>query len=183
MVVGYLLSGNDNGSFFFDQNDESLPICDQCGYVTDFDYMSPIIKLRTKKYDISSTYDNREIVSDKFKRFCLDNHYTGLIFKPLPNNSDFYLFTINNILKFDTDKANLRYYKFCNKCGNYESVTPAIPVVLKDVDAPLADGFYATDVNFASGNEKGPVFIIGITTYEKLKRHKFKGINFLKIEL
>jgi len=183
MVIGYLLGGNDNDSYIFDTNDKSLPICHQCGYVTNFDYMSPSMQLRVKKYDISSTYDNRTIVSTRFKNYCLDNNYKGMVFRELPRNPGFYLMNINTIIEFDSDRANLIQYKYCEVCGNYESITPGIPVVLKDVDSPLADGFYATNIHFASGNEKGPLFIVGVATYDKLKSQKFKGMNFMKIEL
>ena len=164
MLVGYLLSGNDNGSHFFDQSDEFLPTCKLCGYVTDFEYMSPRIKLEAIEYDISSTYDNRTIVSDRFRVFCIHNKYSGISFIELPNNHNYYLIKISNVLKFDSEKANLRYHNFCKSCGNYESITPAVPVTLKDVHGPIADGFYVTDVHFASGNEKGPACIIGVTT-------------------
>jgi hypothetical protein len=182
MIVGYILTGNDNGSCFFDKSDKSLPICKKCGYVTDFDYISPNIKLKVIKYDISSTYDNRTIVSNKFKIFCDDNKFTGVLFHELPKNPEFYKMTISNIIKVDTDKSNLRYYKFCDECGNYESVTPAIPVYLKEVKVPLLDGFYATDIHFASGNEKCPLKIVGVNTYEIMRKQNFKGINFIKME-
>ena len=36
MVVGYTLSGHDNGTFMFDENDPQLKWCIACHYRTDF---------------------------------------------------------------------------------------------------------------------------------------------------
>lgn len=182
MIIGYDISCEDNDSQMFPSGDPNWPRCSKCGYTTDFDYISPLFKLGKQLYDISSTYDNKTIVSLKFKEFCLRNKYRGVGFKELPNDPGFFKLEVNNMVKFDAEKAKLRYYKYCDECHSYESVTPGIPIFLKGISKPLGDGFYATDVHFASGNEKGPLFIIGVETYEKMKKEKFRGIVFTKIE-
>lgn len=184
VIIGYELDAQyDNDSYMFDPIDPNLPTCQKCGYVTNFDYISPLFKLNKQCYDISYTYDLRLIVSLKFKEFCARNHYKDIGFSGLPNDPNFFRLDVKNIINFDTKKAKLQYYKYCDICHNYDSVTPAHPICLKDVNKPLEDGFYATDVHFASGNEKCPTIIIGVKTYEKMKKEKFKGIVFVKIEL
>ena len=182
MIIGYNIGGEFNDSHMFDADDKNLPICKKCGYVTDYDYVDPNFNLKKEIYDISYTYDGRVIVSLKFKEFCLRNKYLGVEFHELEKNPNYFIFKVNNILKFDTKKRKLNYENYCNICGNYESVTPASPILLQNVSSPLKDGFYATDLHFASGNEKSPLLIIGIETFKKIKKEKFKGIYLFKIE-
>jgi len=182
MIIGYRMSIYDNDSTMFLSSDPNWPRCPKCGYTTDFDYVSPLFKLNNHMYDISSTYDNKDIVSLKFKEFCDRNHYKRITFKKLPNDPAFFKIEVKNIVKFDTQKAKLKYGEYCAECHNYESITPGLPIFLKGVSTPLGDGFYATDIYFASGNEKGPIVIIGVETYEKMKKEKFRGIVFTKVE-
>jgi hypothetical protein len=183
MILGYIISGEFNDCNMFSSKDDNLPICKKCGYVTDFEYISPMFKLKKKIYDISETYDSHTIVSNKFKEFCIRNNYKGLEFKELPNDKNYYSFFVRNILLFDIEKAELKFDNYCDECKNYESVTPAIPMMIKGLTEPLKeDGIFATDIHFASGNEKSPCLIIGITTYEKMKKEKFKGMNYLKFD-
>ena len=98
MILGYIISGEFNDSHFFDSDDKELPLCKKCGYVTDFEYISPIFKLKKRIYDISATYDGRTIVSNNFKKFCEDLNYKGLEFIELPNDKGFYIW--HRILRF-----------------------------------------------------------------------------------
>ena len=178
MILGYFFGGVDNGSYMFDDEDDNIPVCSKCGYVTDFRFVSKTFKLRNTKYDISCTYDNHTIVSKRFKEFCEGNGYHGLEFKELPNNREFYSFIAYNILPFDTDRAKLECIGYCVSCGNYRSISPAFPIAIKDLTSPLGDGIFRTDINFYTGNEKHPLLIIGIETHDKMKRERFKGIYY-----
>jgi len=182
MIRGYVISGEFNDSEMYDSEDPNLPICKKCGYKTDYEYISPYFRLTKKVYDVSVTYDGHIIVSQKFKDFCVKKKYQGLEFKELPNGKNFFSFFIRNILPFDTESTNLSFDNYCNICGNYESVTPGIPLVIKDLNSAIAKGFYATDIKFASGNEKNSIYFVGIKTYEEMRKEKFKGIHFLKFD-
>jgi len=184
MIIGYEINPqNDNDSQMFPSDDSNWPRCPKCRYTINCDYISPLFKLGKQLYDISSTYDNAIIVSLKFKEFCVKNKYKGVEFRKLPNDPNFFKLEVKNIIEYDAKKnAKLEYYKYCDKCNNYASITHARPVFLKGIHKPLNDEFYATDVHFASGNEKSPIFIIGVETYKKMKKEKFKGIIFSKIE-
>lgn len=182
MIIGYNLGGDFNGNHMFDLDDPNLPICKKCGYVTNLDYISPLFKLKKQIYDISYTYDGRVIVSLKFKEFCLRHNYKGLEFRNLPNDPFFFVFVINNIVNYDTERKVLRFDKFCDECKRYKSITPGFPIFLKDAFKPLEDKFFATDVHFASGNEKSPLLIVGVDAYIKIKKEKFRGIYLFKIE-
>ena len=182
MILGYIISGEFNDSYMFNQGDENLPICEKCGYVTDFEYINQLFNLKLEKFDFSATYDGRIVVSEKFKFWCDRNKYGGLEFRELPNNKGYYHFLVRNVLAFDTEKVQLNYESYCDICGNYKSVTPAIPVVIKKLKEPLEDGIYCTDIHFASGNEKSPLIIVGLETYKKMNKGNFRGIHFLKFD-
>ncbi len=173
--------GEDNDSFMIDPDDPNIPKCDKCGFVTDYLYISPTFEIVRKVYDFSYTYDNRCIVSNKFKEFCIRFNYSGLKFRKLPNNDDFYYFIVNNIVEVDKVRKKYIYEKYCDKCNNYESITPGTPVFLKNVDQPLVNGFYATDVWAGSCNGKVPDIIVSPDTQKRIKKEKIKGVTFEKV--
>ncbi len=175
MVIGYKLSGTDNDSHMY-INNKGLSVCDYCGYKTDSEYVNANFTIKRNIYDFSYTYDGCCIVSLKFKEFCLRENYTNIQFKALPLEPLFFYFIVKIQLNFDVKKRRTRFEKFCNICGNYESVIGANPVFLKNVNTPLEDMFYRTDQEFGSGNEKHPLIIVGVETYKKMKREKFKGL-------
>lgn len=177
MVLGYELFGWDNNSHMTGSCDKlfseltDIPKCNVCGYRTDYRYHNPNFKLRRKAYDYSSTYDGITIVSNAFKEFCEENKYDNLEFIALPKALGFFQFNVNgNLIEYTAHrKENL-----CTTCGFYESVVgPTIN--LEKINNPLKDGFYQSDLWFASGNEKSPIFLIAADTFKKLKEKKFKG--------
>ena len=109
MLIGYNIGGDFNDSYMFDSNDIYMPICEKCGYVTNYDYISPNFELNKEIYDISYTYDGRVIVSLRFKEFCLRNNYTDIEFHKLPKNLNHFVFKLNNLVEFDTKKRSRNY--------------------------------------------------------------------------
>jgi hypothetical protein len=183
MTIGYEISGYDNGSFMTGSCEKLLdlpflPKCDECGYRTDYRYTNKEFKLMRKTLDFSSTYDVVTIVSLKFKEFCNRYGYKNLVFIELPKSPYFFQFYIEgNFLQYDaTLKEN-----FCSNCKLYESVIgPSLNV--DNFTNLLEDGFYQSDLWFASGNEKSPVLIISPATKENLAKEKIRNICFTKIE-
>ncbi|EMN48462.1 hypothetical protein LEP1GSC088_1532 [Leptospira interrogans str. L1207] len=55
------------------------------------------------------------------------------------------------------------------------------PVFLKGISSRLDRGFYRTDLQFGSGNEKSPILIVGPQTKEELISKKFTGITFQEV--
>lgn len=177
MIVCYELFGWNNNSHMTGSCEKlfpeliDIPKCEVCGYRTDYRYHNPNFKLRKKAYDYSSTYDSVTIVSDAFKKFCEENQYDNLEFIPLAKAPGFFQFYIKgNIIEYTAHREE----NLCPTCGFYESVIgPGID--LEKISEPLKDGFYQSDLWFASGNEKSPVEIIAPETFVKLKEKKFKG--------
>ncbi len=181
MIIGYNLSGPDNDSHMY-YHAAGLPVCPQCGYKMNSEYINPDLRIKRRKYDFSFTYDNCAIVSLKFKEFCIRNGYSEIEFQKLPADSAFFLLAIRNVLDFDVEKANTRFLKFCPACNRYESVVGIAPFCLKNIHMPLEDNFYRTNLEFGSGNEKNPGIIVGVDTYSKLKREQFTGLEYARIE-
>ncbi len=181
MIIGYDITGPDNRCHIYFEA-AGLQRCAKCGFKLEQTYVNPDLRIRPRTYDFSSTYDNCLIVSRRFKEFCVRFGYTEVICHPLPSDKDFYFLEVKNIIPFDVERGNIRFSNYCDECGNFESITPAYPVFLKNVVEPLKDGFYRTDLVFASGDEKEPLIIVGVETYEKLKREKFHGLYFEAVE-
>jgi hypothetical protein len=160
---------------------DDLSTCEKCGYKLDFGYINPKFRLKRKVYDLSFTYDHCCIVSLKFKEFCQREKYSGIKFGKFPLEPNYFYLTVESIVKFETIEEGIRYENLCEKCGNYESIVAPGPTFIKDAEEPLGDGLYRTDLVFGSGNEKNPLLIIGIETYKKLKREKFKGLVYDEI--
>jgi len=185
MIIGYEISGYDNNSYMTGSWNKFLPEinsiiakCDKCGYKLDYKFINPHFKLKKKTLDISSTYDGVTIVSLKFKEFCLRYGYSNLEFIELPSEPNFFFFAIKN--KLLTYNYSLKE-KFCEKCGQYESITGPYLNVDK-INEPLPDGFYQSDLWFASGNEKSPVILIAPSTKINFDKENFKNICFSVIE-
>ena len=187
MIIGYSISGEDNDSFMCSsadeilENMENLSVCSQCGYRTNYFYINNNFKVSRRVYDLSSTYDGYTIVSRKFKEFCDRKGYKNIEFKELDKDPDFFALIALKVIEYDTDRNNPQYENYCEACSNYESVIGPSPIYLKGITEPLADGFYRTDILFASGNEKSPLIIIGPETKEAILKEGFKGIDFEKI--
>jgi hypothetical protein len=173
-VVGFSLSGQDNDSFMFQKHE--LPRCPACGYKTDFLSHNSNYVLRRKAPDYSTTYDGHYIVSERFRQFCRRQKYTGLEFGQFKNDPNHFDLQVEPVIPFDAKRRETRFIKLCQVCGNYESVVGAYPSYLKCSD-PLPDGFYRSDLLFASGDEKHPVFYVGAETKEKLKRARLTGLE------
>ena len=62
----------------------------------------------------------------------------------------------------------------------YNEIGGAAPF-LKNLNEPLKDGFFRSDILFGSGNERSPLIFVGEDTYKKIKRDKLKGFVFERI--
>lgn len=183
VLIGYDISGYDNDSYMCGSCDKlfpeltDIPKCPKCGYRTDYRYTNKDFKLKRKTMDFSSTYDGVTIVSRRFKDFCVRNEYDNLVFVELPKSPFFYQFYINgNVLEYDAGEK----HKYCKTCGQYESVV--VPIIKLDrITGPLKDGFYQSDLWFASGNEKHPLTVISPETKLKLESEKIKNICMREI--
>ncbi len=181
MVIGYILYGQDNNLSFFANAPKNI-LCLHCGSCLDTSYYPKYLPLKKEVKDVSFTYDGRLIVSEKFKTFCDEYNVKGIEFFLVNEKPKFYFVSSNRFLNFDVEKRETRFENLCPYCSNYESVIGATPAFLKDIDVSIKEGFYRTDIEFGSGSEKSPLFIIGLRTKKLIMKQHFKGIEFEAIK-
>lgn len=159
-----------------------VPRCSVCGYVTDSEFVNPRFRLSRKTADVSFTYDNRCIVSQRFRAFCLRRNCDGVVFVDLANDPGWYALISRKVLTFDSERYGTRFQKQCPVCRRFESVTGASPAMLRNQRTAIPDGIYRTDIEFGSGDEKSPSLIVGKITGERIKAAKFRQVVLEAIE-
>jgi len=178
MIVGYSLSVDDGDKYFFEAAPDTV-FCPKCDSVIDDSYTPVTIGGLKKDLDCFSTYENRLIVSERFKAVCDRLNSNGLQFIQVNNAPILYWLKIIKSLEFDSIKRKTRFDGLCSLCNNYESIIGATPVYLKGVNYPIESGFYRTDLEFGSGREKSHLEIIGCETKNILERECLLGINYI----
>lgn len=107
-------------------------ICECLNYVRNREnYITSEFQIKKKKYDFSYTYDSAIIVSKKFKDFCENEKLKGIEFYQLKKQKDFYLFKVNQILEFDSQRRKTEFIEYNESCGEFNEVVGAFPVCLK----------------------------------------------------
>lgn len=175
-LVGYKLTGQDNDTVMFEEED-AVPRCSRCGYRLNFEPHNPAYRLRSKRDDISATYDGQLVVSTAFKNVCLEAGYRGPAFLGFDTDPNHHHLIVTPQIAFDAQRRETRFENLCSVCGNYESIVGTRPCYLL-VDEPLPDDFFRTDLMFASGNEKHPLVVVGIETKARLLAAGLKGLEF-----
>jgi hypothetical protein len=181
VVIAFCLYGQDNDSYMLEDL-SSTDLCPKCGYLNQFDYHNPFFKIKKKSHDFSHPYDLGNVVSLKFKEFCVRENYINISFKEFEKSHGYFQFFVHNIVHFDYGRSDTKFKNYCKLCGNYEEVTGVTPPFLKNL-AALNDGFYRTDLIFGSGNHKNPITIVAPGTQAKLKKEKMRGLVFKPIYL
>lgn len=176
-LVAYLLYGQDNDTFMFD--DEEYDLCPVCGYKKEFLKYNPHYVPKQRMRDYSSTYDGFSIVTAKF-RDCISNKLDGVLFEEFDKNKNYLNLRPEGIVEFDYERSGTRFIKKCNECGNFESVVgigrPPYLKVLK----PISRGIFRTDLFFGSGSRKNPLTIVGIDTKRELESCGLRGLEFFE---
>ncbi len=153
--------------------------CKTCGRKTDKNYINPKYKVRKRKRHLTGTNDGYDIVSTKFRSYCMKQQFKGLNFVPLPADRDFFVLRVSKKFTFDFKRAGTRFLQYCRTCRSYFSIVGGYPVCLKDRQRPIRSGIYRTDLVFGSGHEQCPILIVGIDTAESLIK-KFDQENILE---
>jgi hypothetical protein len=156
--------------------------CPICGRKTDSDFVNPKYKAKRRTWDIGATCDGYDIVSKRFREFCRKNRWKGMPFVPLPADQDFFVLRLSNVLPFDSKRRRTRFEDACPKCGEFYNVIGANPVYLRGVTEPIQEGFFRSDLEFASGPEQHPLILVGIGTAEKLRKQKFQKFDLEEVE-
>ncbi|QTE23355.1 hypothetical protein [Polaribacter cellanae] len=177
-IIGKALDGLDNDTHMYPNRDFPNK-CIQCSTPLNKG-INPQYKLKKKQYDLSHTYDGYTIVSERFKQFCLKNNFKGLVFSPLPNDKNFYVFRSNNIFEIDPIRRKVKFDRYCDKCKRFTSVAGGTPAFSKYSDKKLKNTIYRSDIEFGGIYELSPFLIISLEVFELIRKEKFKGIYFGK---
>jgi hypothetical protein len=180
-LLGYKLTGPDNDAYFFGDDVPASVFCPRCHSVVDPTYFPPKIALG-KKRDVSVTYDNRVLVSQRFAEFCLSNWPDGLLLTPIHGRGrDYFVLGSNRVVKFDAVGRQTRFEKHCSTCSQYRDVLGAKPVFLVNQAKPLNDGFHRTDIEFGSAEGKAPLILLGVETGRRLEQQSFTGMDLAQV--
>lgn len=179
-ILGYTISAPDGGGHYFPE-DESGVLCPECRCCIDKSYVPDNLIMSKASYEISCTYDNRFIVSERFKIYCEDNQITCAKFVLVQAKSRLYELTTDRVVQADPVRRKTYFGDRCNVCGQITEIIGADPCYLKNQNAPLGPGFYRTDLEYGNGPELSPSLIVGVETKPLLEAGSFKRIIFEKI--
>ena len=157
--------------------------CDACGELTS-KWDEPLVGLVIKKrrLDISLTYDGVLIASHRFKSTYDANDLSGLVFRQLPDDRDFFAIHALKVIEFDAERRKTQFITPCPRCRIFESVVGATPVILKAGSEVGTTEFVRTDLEFGSGDEKHPLLICGEDVAETLSNAKLNGLELIAIK-
>lgn len=182
-IIGCLLSGPDNDTYFFNKEDSQLEWCPLCRYLRDFDTPNPNYKIDRKSLSYGSkraltyTYDGRPIVTNAFREFCERERYEGIKFNSFDHDQEHFYPVFSRIIQMDPIHGNTKFGIQCSFCNNYQYVTGGFEYVMQS--SPIPDGLFRSDLIYGQGNNKNPRIIVGLETREKMLTAGLKGISFL----
>jgi hypothetical protein len=116
MILAYQLTPYDGDGYYFSGKEPPGVLCDECECLIDVSYVPKRVSIR-RPYDVSSTYDDRIIVSESFRLFCTKERLAGVEFVLVNERRRLYLLRIHNVLRLDAVRSNLSFGKVCPKCG------------------------------------------------------------------
>ncbi len=155
--------------------------CESCGELLNkWEESLTGLVLKKRKYDISVTYDGVTVVSIRFKTAYEKECLSGLSFRQLPDDPDFFAISAAEKVEFDAERRKTRFVKPCPACNHFESVVGATPVYLKTGATIGIREFVRTDLEFGSNDEKHPLLLCGEIAANSLRTAKLRGLAIEK---
>lgn len=157
--------------------------CEACGTLLD-KWNESLVELvvKKRKFDISHTYDGVIVVSARFKSVYKSAELSGLHFRQLPDDPDFFAIRPERAVEYDPERRGTRFENRCSQCGLYESVAGATPVFLKQGATVKSDEFVRTDLEFGSDDEKSPLLLCGSLAAKAMKAAGLKGLDLKMVQ-
>jgi hypothetical protein len=178
-VLGQAVFGEDNDSYMY-HDAPGVKRCPGCGYHLDPTFVDPGFRLVRRGFDLSYTYDGCCIASERVKTFCERQGYPGMTFLPLPSTPGFFRLIVDRVVEFDAVRRETRFGSNCPVCGRPESVAGLTPVFLRE-GTVLNEGFYRTDLEFGTGDERSPCLLVAPSTFMRVARERWRGAYFKEI--
>lgn len=178
MIVGYDISGPDNGGYMY-VGAANLEECPACGNIVDREFTNPDMTFSNRRYTLSYTYDNRAIVSTQFYEWSMNNDFPGAIFNKLNRVDGFYHLQVaqDRIVEVCRTKREFNIGYRCELCGRHKAFCGKSPLFLER-DEELGDGIYQTDIYFGSGKGRTRSYLVSPATRRKMEFEEFHGIDF-----
>ncbi len=176
-LVGYQLwSPTGRGHFFGD--DWRRYCCAVCHRVVRR-YRPRIVVLKDY-YDYCSTYDCRDIVSDRFRRFCQSHRIPGAKFVEVNRRRKLYWLVATRRIKFPRNSHGVSAGRRCARCGQ-ETWFTDFPSVLPRRRRPLGRGFWRSDLLFGDRYSASPVLLVDPMSARRLRAAGFKGLKLAEV--
>lgn len=171
------IHGHDNGTHFYSgRNDvERCPVCGEILNKWECDVSKASVP-KSLKYDFSASYDGAHVASQAFRDFYMQHAMTGLEFRQLRKPGHWWVMPERTVA-FDHIHAGTRFEDRCSRCGQFESVVGIDPFRLRAGEEVAPLEFARTDLEFASNDEKSPVFICGSRAGELLLGSNLRGFH------
>jgi hypothetical protein len=161
----------------------SVQRCETCGeLLAKWDEPLSGLLIKRRKFDIAITYDGVLVVSQRFKSCYEISGLSGLVFRQLPDDPEFFAVHASRSVEFDADRRKTQFIKRCHKCGCYESVVGATPVYLKPGVEIGGPEFVRTDLEFGSRDEKHPLLLCGEIAAKAASRTDLKGLDLVRVD-
>lgn len=180
-VVAFTLFGGDQDCMY-PSREKTPGVCPVC-----FNRLEDVVDMsyhvRKRKGDLFCTYDFFRIVTEKFKRFCEENKYPGLIFTPITASPGYYYFRPTGIYKLDYVRCKTKFITKRECCGSYDEVIGGFAPGYKDSGFLMQsdDFILASEYWFGSFERKAPLIIVGTRTKSKMKEYGLSNCFFFPI--
>lgn len=149
--------------------------------VDKFDLPLNNVKMRRRRWDAGCTYDGGFLVSRRFREVCEANELQGAAFLPLPDDASFFSLRSTVIVRFDSEAAQTEFDRLCEACGQHGDVIGTTPLGLVAGEVVPDLGFAQSDLEFASDDEKGPIFFCGDACATVLESAQLRGLRLRQL--
>jgi hypothetical protein len=168
-ILAFTMSGADNGAHMLGSVDRlrdpaGVPVCSECGFKTDFEYVNAGLRIKQKRTALSFTYDGYPIANDALRRTIEELGYDVKWVELAGTKGSFVMQPRETV---DIDPTILNRDTLCPDCGNYYSLCGSV-LLPAEVNEPLPRGIYATDQRLGSGNAKHRKILVAFETWTEL---------------
>lgn len=176
-MPNFAIFAPDCDCYYYDEAPKELfcPYCDS--FIGKSPYYPDHLEVKNLKLNFSFTYDGRLLLSKNAKDFLKSESKSKLFFHRVNFEPEIYIVETKGTISFDSNKRKTRFVNPCAHCGSFESIVGATPIFIKNKAEIGSFSFVKTDLEFGSGREKSPLYIVSGKLGEKLK------IAFREIDL
>jgi len=177
-LVGYRISGFDNGTCMFDAY-PSNSTCSKCGMRLDLLAYNPLyVSGKFRRSSLLYTYDGFPIVSQQFKDFIELQGFPNVDCHAFVNDPRRFFLTSKNIVPYDCNSPYLERDEYCSACERFVSVATGSKNAFVTLREPLPNGIFQTDLTFGHQNEQSPILLVGIETKRLMEKFGLRGISY-----